>query len=280
MINLAKDRGRWAQIQKQLRAARVKYSRIEGVDGSRPGPDSRVTGECRRFCTPGVVGCALSHRKAWETVAARSDPEEAHLVLEDDAEIPPDLADQWGSIAGSVPPDADLVHLHGADLLPLGSSRITERLVRPGWPLAMHAYVLTPRGARNLLKQFPAARYHVDFQLAADGALGYVRAYSVSPTLVSQAGLDSNLSSLRYPLLAAGPADSFGARYVAGVPLGRVGPLRFDPGVLLSFLAGLWAPMRLPWTAFLLVNLAVAGGSRPILEDLAWVAAGWAVRRA
>lgn len=60
----------------------------------------------------GMMGCYLSHRtllKHLETLHVGSS--DAHLILEDDAYIPPDFLQQWKSVLVNVPDDWEIIQL-------------------------------------------------------------------------------------------------------------------------------------------------------------------------
>ncbi len=119
-INMDKSQDRWAEIQELARQAKVPLQRWRAVDGSQIKEDDvrkwgvsklivRHTTEKKQ---PGVVGVFLSHKtllKHLETQTANSG--DAHLILEDDAYIPPDFWGQWNSLAAEFPTDWDIVQL-------------------------------------------------------------------------------------------------------------------------------------------------------------------------
>jgi GR25 family glycosyltransferase involved in LPS biosynthesis len=60
----------------------------------------------------GMLGCYLSHRSLLthleKTNAAQKD---AHLILEDDAYIPPDFLQKWAAVLADAPPDWEILQL-------------------------------------------------------------------------------------------------------------------------------------------------------------------------
>lgn len=90
VINLDRDAARLEETRRMFASAGMSFERVPAVDARALAP-----AELRKACPlvrfylanarrvkPGEIGCALSHRKCWETVAARNLPLAA--VFEDD----------------------------------------------------------------------------------------------------------------------------------------------------------------------------------------------------
>ena len=61
---------------------------------------------------PGLLGCYVSHRSLLNHLASTSARAgDAHLILEDDAYVPPDFWAQWAAVAAELPDDWDVVQL-------------------------------------------------------------------------------------------------------------------------------------------------------------------------
>ena len=151
--------------------------------------------------TKGIVGCALSQKKAWKKFI--DSKEDTGLFFEDDLMMtkdifrqPPgqlvtketqytqyytDLLNEIDSIK-----DWDVIFL-GRKQLAYPGDMITKHIVRPifgqsGW--GAHSYVLNKRSAKKLLKQYTPIEYAVDVFLETkifDGTC-----YGVSPSLFRQ----------------------------------------------------------------------------------------------
>ena len=86
VINLDKDKGRLSSISTQIHDRGFTFQRIPAIYGKNlPNIDSYIS----RLKThdsankPGVIGCGLSHRKAWQTILDNG--WDNALILEDDA---------------------------------------------------------------------------------------------------------------------------------------------------------------------------------------------------
>ena len=205
VINLARRPDRLAHMERVGADLGLPLTRIEAVDGravtgeseglvdrdwdARPNaahdrhvdltnaPHARMTG--------GEVGCAMSHIRVWQRIAAaaQSDDEPA-LVFEDDAA--PDrhfcarLCEAWET-AGLAAPDAfSILYLGWSDrgaraAVPLAGVPPGERgrpcLFAPSYVFMTHAYVIRASAARSLLAQLPVVG-PLDFWLSENAWWG------------------------------------------------------------------------------------------------------------
>ena len=186
VINLARRADRWQRMTQRWQYIGLRLDRLEAMDG-------RCLGEAQRIeaIPDPVVACNLSHRMAWEVIAAGRD---AVLVLEDDSV--PDSSVKWPEFLEQAP---DLLDRYGLGLLQIGficGSRLQESLVRSraiarrrhstetiatwkriapypaivqhSFRSGAHAYLLTPECAEQLLN-IGAPAY-----LPTDNALGSI----------------------------------------------------------------------------------------------------------
>ena len=155
VISLRKDAGRRAAMRARC-SWPLRFQ--EAVDGSRlqGGWGAEAAG---RTLTRGESGCFASHVEAWRRAAAAP---HATLVVEDDAAI--ELPAQFGEL------ERRTAGLREFDVLVLGLNHFRPDLATRGGPpgapgapyywtdgqdlYGLHAYVVTPRGARELVRAF------------------------------------------------------------------------------------------------------------------------------
>lgn len=96
VISLVHAKARRAHIESQLKALGLNFMFIDAVKGSLLTPtelnslaDANSVAENPNWLTPGAIGCALSHMKAYESLV-KSGKSHA-LILEDDALLDPQL---------------------------------------------------------------------------------------------------------------------------------------------------------------------------------------------
>jgi GR25 family glycosyltransferase involved in LPS biosynthesis len=191
VINLDKRTDRWKYVQKTVQKLGERLERISAVDGHavkldsvRLDPVVHATMQTKkRFSvlhidSRGALGCALSHRKAWQRVLELGTPT---LILEDDAE-PTEFAKRWIQAAKqAVQHDLwDLVLL-GAHKPPSSRAAITTI---PSWTetgtqvTGSWAYVVSPRAANILLASTEVLTFQADTALHSAGLrVGFVEAF-------------------------------------------------------------------------------------------------------
>ena len=151
--------------------------------------------------TKGIVGCALSHKKAWKKFI--DSKEDTAIFFEDDLMMTKDIFRQppgqevtketeytqyYIDLLNEIDmlKDWDVIFM-GKKMLSYPGDMITKNIIRPifgkaGW--GAHSYVLNKRSAKKLLKQYTPIEYAVDVFLETkifDGTC-----YGVSPSLFRQ----------------------------------------------------------------------------------------------
>lgn len=118
VINLDRSQDRWTEIKELAQKARVSVQRWRAIDGTTLqekdirdlGVSTLIFRYTQEKKQPGVVGAFLSHRSLLnylEQQPALSG--DAHLILEDDAFLPPDFWEQWSALKSEIPADWDIV---------------------------------------------------------------------------------------------------------------------------------------------------------------------------
>jgi len=185
VVNLDKSRHRWERCTQELAAQNVVAERFPATLGKALSPEeleANTTFGARYFCTPGMIGCFMSHMRIWQKVVDENLP--AVVVLEDDIVLYPKFNERLGSLLGELPADWDVCLLGAVgciasevEALPMkiyglviggtrpspGKTRsVSEQVFVPYRPAGTHAYVVSQKGAQTLLRECPKARYHVD----------------------------------------------------------------------------------------------------------------------
>jgi len=177
-ITLERRADRWRRFQDQSGIEGLDLKRFLGVDGKTLDltNDTRVTTLTKRnialksrrsheeLDTIGGVGCALSHIAVWQWLV--DNDQDAVLVFEDDAVVPPDFIQRANTcIQKSTilkdPKKWDMWLLGGKweDLTKIPSE---QEAVRIDAFVLFHAYVITKRCAKKLLKDVYPIHCHID----------------------------------------------------------------------------------------------------------------------
>lgn len=120
VINMDAHTDRRAEFMKHADAAGLTVKRWVAVDGSkitnddlpRLGISKYIYKYSQEHKQPGLLGCFLSHRGLLRHLeSVRCSSNDAHLIFEDDAYIPPDFLTQWRAVCTDLPDDWDIVQL-------------------------------------------------------------------------------------------------------------------------------------------------------------------------
>jgi glycosyl transferase, family 25 len=175
VISLAASTDRREEMQPQLEASGLDYEFFDAVDG-------RALAEAQRselvdeaevlkhptWLVPGVIGSALSHKGVYERIAARH--EEAALVLEDDAILPPDINELIDALAGELRSDEVMLldfrsfgpcQLSRPSAVTVGEHRILQPL-KPGQIVSALAYLIGADAAASLAAAIVPVRLNSD----------------------------------------------------------------------------------------------------------------------
>ncbi len=197
VINLARNPERLERMEKLLAAQGLQFERLEAVDGKTLKEEEIARWSQRQpdgsLClSPSEVGCMLSHRHAWEKIAAM---ETGHaVILEDDIHFSAEAAaflksSEW------IPADAEIVKIEtvkkwktvvSKKSIPLDHGHSLARLL--GQHFGMAGYILTPRSSARLLSELGSLHMAVDqilFDPASD-LFSRTQIYQMMPALCIQ----------------------------------------------------------------------------------------------
>lgn len=211
VINLDRDKGRLENVRKQL----TKFTRIDAVDSKKVGGDCS-SWLLKWFGTKSMAGIMLSHMKCWKYIVENN--LEYALILEDDFKLAVDeeeLVNYSKMVTSTAPESWDVILLgyflgdfNGNDIFTKlvmrlrniqGDQKDVNRyLFKPSTWGGAHGYLLSRHGAETLLKTFPKATYHVDFEMAR---LDFLNVYASKKKLISQ-NISGKGSHNAYEILA------------------------------------------------------------------------------
>jgi GR25 family glycosyltransferase involved in LPS biosynthesis len=178
IINLDKDKTKWEKMRQLW--GDFDIHRISATNGREISSD-KVSTLCNIFCTAGMKGCFDSHRRVWKKVVEEKIP--YVLVLEDDVEPVDNFQNKLENVLKQLPKNWDICNLQDTgynegfnitDIPYVGlckifslpnsyTTSISEDLCIPYISTQTCAYLLSNKGATQLLSLFPKVFYHVDF---------------------------------------------------------------------------------------------------------------------
>ena len=228
VINLKERSDRWKRIKEQFSNTNLNLTRWDAVYGKKlPNHEykQKTTPMCYEFCSPSMVGCWLSHVSIWKNIIKNN--ETNVLILEDDAYPTNNFNEKLKKIWKQVPEDWDFIFLgsYGSCQESVAQKLLYNiisghknnpvykfgkkqpNVIIPGFPLALHGYILSMKGAKKLLNNysFDKAKYHIDYYLAK-----YVfpdknfNVYAISPALIFQnlASDNSDIQMNNHPIIS------------------------------------------------------------------------------
>jgi len=214
-INRDGDEGRREFIEWYLREANVQGERICAVEGL-DVPQSLVryffngNTQCSQL-SPAEVGVYASHLTAARLIVERG--LDHALILEDDAEVAPDLEPSLKDVFAQLPAGWDFVHLCGDGRFatkPVACLKQSKTLVRfSRVPSGAFAYLISRSGAEKFLAP-PKRFWPVDTDLRQPWRFG-LQIYGVMPALVDHSG--------RFPSTIAKGPKSERSRLRRGLPI-------------------------------------------------------------
>lgn len=173
LINLDRSTERLARMTRRLNDAGLEFERVAAVDGATAlsrgvaayrAPDAKAY--LGRALLPGEIGCYLSHIEAARRFVKSGSP--WGLVLEDDARVPPDLADVVKEIVAVLPADCDIVNLSRPARrrsTPVAGSTVLRRAHY--YPVTTTALLWSRAGAIQFLRDASPIRMPIDVFLQA-----------------------------------------------------------------------------------------------------------------
>jgi glycosyl transferase family 25 len=204
VINLEKDRDRWASVEAQLRSAGLDYERVPAIFGRDLGPQERaihyspLRSSWRQALglTSAEIGCALSHLKAYREISTRGFSHT--LILEDDVVFEDGLAGLLEAIAPHMPAHEPVVCLlspaegDASDTqVPLAAGRVLQSY-KAGYYTS--SYCLTRAAAERLLADLHPVGDVADCW-ARLGREGRLKLVAVLPSPVTQNQADFGSST-------------------------------------------------------------------------------------
>ena len=202
VINLDKDTKKWSQVAKVCADHDIAVERFPGIDGKALLYDKNdnakqllkdgVTPWCQNFCTPGMIGCGLSHMNVWRDMFKKGYA--SALIMEDDVQFKDELYQVLKGAFNELKEKEKENKEESWDILYLGCTGLCNKnrkynskfftfhalktehpethdkfIFRPEYPVALQAYILSRAGCEKLLKLIPKVPYHIDIAIAQKG---------------------------------------------------------------------------------------------------------------
>lgn len=216
VINLKHRTDRWNRILNDFKNTDLvleRWDAIYGNDLSDKQLANYTTYYCYHFCSPGLIGCWLSHFSLWKHIVENK--ETNVLILEDDAyptknfyklkDIWKEIPENWDIVflgcQGSCD-QAEIIQYLYKLITGKNNKFISKHVMIPIFPLGFHGYMISYKGAKKLIThpKLQKVSYHIDY-IFTKNILNdeNFNVYAIIPPLIDQ-HKESKYSDIQFNL--------------------------------------------------------------------------------
>ena len=246
-----------------------------------------VNGECKKnrkliksnisrfwdtFGPKSSIGCALSHLLVWKKLIKSK--KENCVVFEDDIIYNKnlDIKVEIENALNLVPKNFDILYLGSVILpLPFDSIKINKKIEKPNIALATHAYIISRRCAKKLLKLMYNKKYifqHIDLCLQYLSYRKFINTFIISPRIIFQTSTNniesSSNSTNNHPIILQKFLSKFKidkyvkANYLSTVSCFRIFSTHITcTSFLIMFLGVCFSKSNTYWLSFIFILLSI-----------------------
>jgi glycosyl transferase family 25 len=206
IINLDKDKDRLNNAYKQLNEYNIKnyerYAAIYGNNLNKKELNDFTTNMGKIIASKSMIGCGISHINIWKHII--KEKINKCLILEDDFILVDDFLNKFNKIINKTPNEYDILFLssnifHNKNLKLYD---IDEYFYKQLLISQTVGYIITLKGAKNILKYINKVSYHIDVELCISSIINNLNIITVKDKLIYQSFDDSNNTNDReYPLI-------------------------------------------------------------------------------
>ena len=251
--------------QKYLKSQNIETYWIKGIDGrnlNKMEISKHFTELYTDYGPRGSIGCAMSHLKTWKTFLETKD--DYCIIFEDDVVVKNNFVNRLKDIKKYIPKDYDILYLGSFggikkntffsiifDILQMTNNnytRINKYISKPKVCLGNHAYMLSKKGAKKLIKLLDGKIHnHLDFCIQDLKSRNLINVYTVKTRLAYQTSTNNSISlnvKNTHPLLLNKMFSEIyldkmvKASYISSVSILQLGHLHITPMTLLFFIFG------------------------------------------
>lgn len=204
----------------------IEWSHFDAIDGNELNDEeiNREVGSlCQTFCTKGIIGCALSHKRIWQKVI--NENLNNAIIMEDDIVISDNYENILMDAMSQLPSDWDILLLGCGGLCnkdnkstdvssfifgliqPYKNNNVTNKakakngtdtsIFIPELPTGFYCYAVSKKGCKKLLTIIDKIHYHIDYQVANE--FDKINIYAVDPKIVKLKRTKSTINQLNFP---------------------------------------------------------------------------------
>jgi len=170
VINMKKSKKRLKKINQMLNKLNIPFNRIEAVDGTKLTKND-IKNNCtlysQLFSPLSLIGCFLSHKKAWQTMIDNND--KYAIIMEDDCKLINTFKNDLKTILDElIPHNPDFVYLGHILILPRLQQYIDTSNFKYSYKpsqeymVGFHCYIISNNCAKKLLQLMHKVNDHID----------------------------------------------------------------------------------------------------------------------
>ena len=232
VINMDKSTDRLSGMTSQIEVMGKPFVRIPAIVGkdlSSQEVQEFTTGSCNYFCTSSMIGCFLSHKKAWQACIDNGD--KYCMILEDDCKLVDTFQQDLNNCTdelSKIDPQWDFLYLgclgacdlsHDYDLIGTALKLFNPNIIKklnvdakyvfiPESPAGFQSYVISQECARKMIGFMDKVDYHVDISFLKHSESFNI--YACIKTIGMQYSTVGNSSQTEsFPIMINSLADNF-----------------------------------------------------------------------
>jgi glycosyl transferase family 25 len=282
IVNLDKDIERLNNSYKQLNKYNItnyeRYPAVNGKDLNQKELNSYTTILGKIIASKSMIGCGISHINIWRKII--KEKINRCLILEDDFILVDDFLNKYNTIIDKVP-------YYNYNMLFLSSTQayynfykirdINNHFYKPLFVCQTVGYIITLKGAQNILKNIDKVFYHIDIQISLQSLITDLNIIAVKEPLIYQTFESShNTNDRKYPLLIDNLLNNnHDVNYYYKISLFSIAGLDINYNIIVIFLLGFYI---FPYAFILLILEYLYKLNDLFLDNLAILVFGYIIR--
>ena len=201
VINMDKDTERLNKITNRCKEINIEFERFKGIDSNDFVIYNEYISEfAKKYCSDSIIGCGLSHILLWKKIVDENIDQS--LILEDDAIFKENFNDNLKKGLDDLNnTDWNILYLtetyiHNKNLY---KEKLEDKLVYKSLFInTTSGYIITNKGAKELLKHIKKIYYHIDFTLLLYNLFNDLKIYSLKTPIIYQTFTSDNSNNIIY----------------------------------------------------------------------------------
>jgi len=246
IINLDKDIERLNNSYKQLNKYNItnyeRYPAIYAAESNKYELNTYTTTIGKIIASKTMIGCGISHINIWKKIV--NEKINTCLILEDDFILVDDFLNKYNRIINKAPEKYDMLFLTSTHAYYnfYNMRDINKHFYKPLFVCQTVGYIITLKGAQNILKNIDKVFYHIDIQISLQSLFTDLNIIAVKEPLIYQTFESShNTNDRKYPLLIDNLLiNNHDVNYYYKISLFSIAGIDINYNIIVIFLLGFY----------------------------------------